>query len=61
MNKNTDKDKIEVLEDVEIIKPNSNNTSSNNDNKKGLFDKYKKFISPVLMGLIGIILITNSE
>lgn len=44
-------------EKVELIKPNSKSKSDMKDS----FNKNKKFISPILLGVIGIIFLTNSN
>lgn len=52
------KDKnVEVLNDVEIIKPDSKKKQE----KDKVFNKYKSFIAPIAMALIGLILFTNSN
>ncbi len=47
--------------DVEIIKPKSKKKQYDGKKFKEEFSKNKNFISPILMGLIGVIFLTNSN
>ena len=48
-------------EKVEIIKPKSKKKSDNNSDIKNMYETNKKYISPILMGIVGLILLTNSD
>lgn len=48
-------------EKVELIKPKSKKKMRNEKELKDNFIKNKKFISPILLGIVGIIFLTNSN
>lgn len=48
-------------EDVELIKPKSKKKQKQQNEMKDKFNKYKNYISPILMGIIGLVLCTNSN
>ena len=47
--------------EVEIIKPKSKKKKATENNTKSFFNNNKNFISPIIMGLIGIVFLTNSN
>lgn len=53
--------KSENEEKVELIKPNSKKRAYTEDQFKKSWNKNKSFISPILMGIVGLILLTNSN
>ena len=48
-------------EEVEIIKPGSKKKIRNVDNITNIFSKDRKMLSPIIMGIVGLILLTNSD
>ena len=48
-------------EKVEIIKPNSKKRTGQNFEFRNAYDSNKKFLSPIIMGIVGLILLTNSD
>lgn len=48
-------------EKVELIKPKSKKQEKKEQDLKDSFNKNKKFISPILMGIVGFIFLTNSN
>lgn len=46
---------------IELIKPKSKKQSKKEQDIKNLFNRNKKFISPILMGIVGLIFLTNSN
>ena len=48
-------------EKVELIKPKSKRQEKKEQDLRDSFNKNKKFISPVLMGIVGFIFLTNSN
>ena len=48
-------------EEVEIIKPGSKKKIRNVDNITNIFNKDRKILSPIIMGIVGLILLTNSD
>lgn len=55
--KSKDKDN----EKIELIKPKSKKQSKKEQDIKNSFNRNKKFISPILMGIVGLIFLTNSN
>ena len=55
------KSKDNENEKVELIKPKSKKQEKKEQDLKDSFNKNKKFISPVLMGIVGFIFLTNSN
>lgn len=50
-----------IDENVELIKPKSKKKTKKEEKIKSEFDKNKKYISPILLGVIGLIFLTNSN
>ena len=48
-------------EKVEIIKPNSKKKAHQNFGFRNTYNSNKKFLSPIIMGIAGLILLTNSD
>jgi uncharacterized membrane protein HdeD (DUF308 family) len=48
-------------EKVELIKPKSKNHQSKEEEIKSSFNKNKKYISPILLGFVGLVFLTNSN
>lgn len=46
---------------IELIKPKSKKQSKKEQDIKNSFNRNKKFISPILMGIVGLIFLTNSN
>lgn len=55
------KSKDKGNEKVELIKPKSKKQEKKEQDLRDSFNKNKKFISPVLMGIVGFIFLTNSN
>lgn len=55
------KSKDKENEKVELIKPKSKKQEKKEQDLKNSFNKNKKFISPILMGIVGFIFLTNSN
>ena len=55
--KSKDKDN----EKIELIKPKSKKQAKKEQDIKNSFNRNKKFISPILMGIVGLIFLTNSN
>lgn len=55
------KSKDKEKENVELIKPKSKKQEKKEQDLRDSFNKNKKFISPVLMGIVGFIFLTNSN
>lgn len=55
------KSKDKGNEKVELIKPKSKKQEKKEQDLKNSFNKNKKFISPILMGIVGFIFLTNSN
>ena len=55
------KSKDKENEKVELIKPKSKKQEKNEQDLKNSFNKNKKLISPILMGIVGFIFLTNSN
>lgn len=55
------KSKDKGNEKVELIKPKSKKQEKKEQDLRDSFNKNKKFISPLLMGIVGFIFLTNSN
>ena len=55
------KSKEKDNEKIELIKPKSKKQSKKEHDIKNSFNRNKKFISPILMGIVGLIFLTNSN
>lgn len=55
------KSKEKDNEKIELIKPKSKKQSKKEQDIKNSFNRNKKFISPILMGIVGLIFLTNSN
>lgn len=55
------KSKDKENEKVELIKPKSKKQEKKEQDLKNSFNKNKKFVSPILMGIVGFIFLTNSN
>ncbi len=55
------KSKEKDNEKVDLIKPKSKKQAKKEQDIKDSFNRNKKFISPILMGIVGLIFLTNSN
>lgn len=55
------KSKEKDNEKIELIKPKSKKQAKKEQDIKNSFNRNKKFISPILMGIVGLIFLTNSN
>ena len=55
------KSKEKDNEKIELIKPKSKKQDKKEQDIKNSFNRNKKFISPILMGIVGLIFLTNSN